>query len=521
MKLFFQKKRDILHLAWHSSADFTDPSKQRTFYWRLGILHGDVWGRSGGVCRVEVKGKREYPKSFLGAQEEQKRERGRSVGRIDRGVAVCFFFYISATWPWCSFGPTARGSARVQVTWGDRRVMLRKNGMERSGFTTAVSSACSTSTGTSLAPPPIFASIYSRFVRRHLPIRVTHPLDGRHRKRKLAKKRTLDETEDPRFRVLSTWPVGYLFPIPDMAVGLVCAGAENHGGVSVFSFHGRSLFVGWVWLRSRTTYEIPSDLSDSFSSTHSTGPAMLKRESDRVEGGPREVAAAPGILIPMIPSTYLSSVHGIHQPEKKSLLLDSRRSNTGQSGPTKLYYYQENVPSWNFQQILRAHINQPGTIARRVCSVMRPGMAWRWCYYATGRKQQRMGGVTMMSCYGTRILSSMSPNEPPGESLAAAARALGELSRRGHGKTTMARLKERHSPHGWPKAKKGTGRICCVGVWSCRCSETLGRLDVGVQGQRERVCFFCFRCFLPLTREAEMERPRGSQSTKETGTRRG
>lgn len=276
---------------------------KRTFYWRLGILHGDVWGcgpgRGGGMCRVEVKRKGEYPKSFLGAQEEQKRERGRSVGRIDRGVAVCFFSsYIFATWPWCSFGPTARGSARVQVICGGRRVMLRKKAWNDRGSRqpSALYADSMLYHDLDVIGPPFRLSLRGSSPAFTDPC---HPSIGR----KAPEKKVGEEKKPQRNRrstvmCLSRHGLPATRSVPDM----VGSGMRRGSQVFVFhvSFHGRSLFVGRVGFGREQQTEIPSDLSDCFSCMHSTNLAVLKMRAKRAgqDGGPeKQQLRAP--LIPM------------------------------------------------------------------------------------------------------------------------------------------------------------------------------------------------------------------------------
>ncbi|KAK0740952.1 hypothetical protein B0T18DRAFT_220669 [Schizothecium vesticola] len=230
----FPEKRDILHQAWHSSADFTDPSKQRTFYWRLGTLHGDVWVAVGRMCRVEVKGR--IPQVFSWGKKSRKEE---EVGRIDRGGGLLFFLHF-ATWPG-SFGPTARGSAGA-VTWGD--VMLRNRdgtmGVHDSRQL-CMRNRCSTTTGTSSAPFRLDpSSLVAGIYRSVSPIHRTEAI----RKEGWRTKENSDETEDLRSRVLSTWPAVYqLYPGYGGGIWYV---AEDYGLFFYVSFHGRSLFVGWV-----------------------------------------------------------------------------------------------------------------------------------------------------------------------------------------------------------------------------------------------------------------------------------
>jgi hypothetical protein len=126
---------------------------------------------------------------------------------------------------------------------------------------------------------------------RHIPIRVTHPRDGSHQKRRCCKrKENPDETEDLRSRVLSTWPAGYLhYPQYGGGIGM-CRGRWR----VVFPCHflDRSLLVGWGWLRSRTTYEIPSDFSDCLSRMPSTDLVKVQiRRGTRKRWGPKEAAA--------------------------------------------------------------------------------------------------------------------------------------------------------------------------------------------------------------------------------------
>lgn len=243
LKHFSRKRRDILHQAWHSSADFTDPSKQRTLYWRLGILHGDVWvavgaGGRGGMCRVEVKGRRENtPSLFLGRKKSRKEK---EVGRSDRqrcGGLLFFFLHfcnMALVFLWSNgsrFGAGASDMWREtcdaeEEGWNDR-------GSRQPSALHAVPRL-----GRHRFPP--FASILEAR-RRHLPIRVTHPPDGRHRKRRLAGERTLDETEYPTSgSVFSRHGRSAPPPTPDMAAISVYIAAD-HGLFSHVSFHGRSL----------------------------------------------------------------------------------------------------------------------------------------------------------------------------------------------------------------------------------------------------------------------------------------
>lgn len=150
----------------------------------------------------------------------------------------------------------------------------KEEGMERSGFTTAVSSVCGLDAVPRLGrhrPPfsPQSSRLVAGIYRSVSPI---HQAEGTG-KEGWRRKETPEKQKIYGHVSLSTWPAGY--PLCPGYGGIGYASRITGFCFSCF-FHGRSLFVGRVGFGREQQTEIPSDLSDCFSCMHSTNLAVLK-----------------------------------------------------------------------------------------------------------------------------------------------------------------------------------------------------------------------------------------------------